>query len=92
METKKQLIGIEITDYKLWGRLQVKLDGSLMPQQRGNLKQIRDFAVSSIESGLDGLLLTLWDDDSPHFELYKRGIMGFANDTWSGDKISKDEF
>ena len=64
----------------------------LMPQRESNLKQIRDFAVSSIESGLDGLLLTLWDDDSPHFELYKRGIMGFANDTWSGDKISKDEF
>jgi hypothetical protein len=41
---------------------------------------------------MDGLLLTLWDDDSPHFELYKRGIIGFANDTWSGDKISKAEF
>jgi hypothetical protein len=64
----------------------------LMPQREGNLKQIRDFAISSIESGMDGLLLTLWDDDSPHFELYKRGIIGFANDTWSGDKISKAEF
>tara|TARA_A100001015_G_scaffold38072_1_gene41907 strand:+ start:10309 stop:12387 length:2079 start_codon:yes stop_codon:yes gene_type:complete len=64
----------------------------LMPQREGNLQQIRDFAISSIESGLEGLLLTLWDDDSPHFELYKRGIIGFANDTWSGDKITKAEF
>ena len=24
--------------------------------------------------------------------MYKRGIIGFANDTWSGDKISKAEF
>ncbi len=64
----------------------------LMPQREGNLKQIRDFAMSSIKSGLEGLLLTLWDDDSPHFELYKRGIIGFANDTWSGGKISITEF
>ena len=64
----------------------------LMPQREGNLKQIRDFAMSSIKSGLEGLLLTLWDDDSPHFELYKRSIIGFANDTWSGGKISITEF
>jgi hypothetical protein len=64
----------------------------LMPQREGNLKQIRDFAMSSIKSGLQGLLLTLWDDDSPHFELYKRSIIGFANDTWSGGKISITEF
>ena len=50
----------------------------------GIIKQIRDFAMSSIKCGLEGLLLTLWDDDSPHFELYKRSIIGFANDTWSG--------
>jgi hexosaminidase len=64
----------------------------LMPQREGNLKQIRDFAMSSIKTGLEGLLLTLWDDDSPHFELYKRSIIGFANDTWSGGKISITEF
>ena len=64
----------------------------LMPQREGNLKQIRDFAMSSIKCGLEGLLLTLWDDDSPHFELYKRSIIGFANDTWSGGKISITEF
>ena len=64
----------------------------LMPQREGNLQQIRDFAMSSIKNGLEGLLLTLWDDDSPHFELYKRGIIGFANYTWSGDKISIAEF
>ena len=35
--------------------------------------------------------MTLWDDDSPHFELYKRGIVAFAEYTWSGDVRSKDE-
>ena len=63
----------------------------LMPQRESNMDNIRSFALSSIETGSNGLLLTLWDDDSPHFELYYRGIIAFANDTWSGDQISKSE-
>ena len=63
----------------------------LMPQRERNMDNIRSFALSSIETGSNGLLLTLWDDDSPHFELYYRGIIAFANDTWSGDQISKSE-
>ncbi len=30
----------------------------------------------------------MWDDDSPHFELYKRGIIAFAEYTWAGDERS----
>ena len=65
---------------------------TLMPQNQSNIPQIRAFAISSIERNLEGLLLTLWDDDSPHFELYKRGIAAFAQYTWSGNKKSIDEF
>lgn len=65
---------------------------SLMPQNESNIENIKSFALSSIDKGLDGLLLTLWDDDSPHFELYLRGILAFAEHTWAGDKRSKDEF
>lgn len=63
----------------------------LMPQRESNIANIKSFALSSIESGLNGLLLTLWDDDSPHFELYMRGILAFSEYTWSGDKRTKDE-
>jgi len=63
----------------------------LMPQEESNMENIRSFAVSSINSGLKGLLLTLWDDDSPHFELYMRGILAFAEYSWIGDKRSKEE-
>ena len=65
---------------------------TLMPQNQSNIPQIRSFAISSIEKNLEGLLLTLWDDDSPHFELYKRGIAAFAQYAWSGNKKSIDEF
>jgi len=63
----------------------------LMPQNESNMDNIRSFALTSIDKGLDGLLLTLWDDDSPHFELYKRGILAFAEYSWSGDARSKEE-
>lgn len=63
----------------------------LMPQNESNIDNIKTFALSSIDNNLNGLLLTLWDDDSPHFELYMRGIIAFAEYTWSGAKRTKEE-
>tara|TARA_B100000575_G_scaffold254490_1_gene223714 strand:+ start:18875 stop:21001 length:2127 start_codon:yes stop_codon:yes gene_type:complete len=65
---------------------------TLMPQRESNIDQIRIFADQSIKRDFNGLLLTLWDDDSPHFELYKRGISAFAEYTWGGIKRTKSEF
>jgi hexosaminidase len=64
---------------------------NLMPLEESNTDNIRDFALISIDNKADGLLLTLWDDDSPHFELYARGIAIFAEYTWSGNKRAADE-
>ncbi len=77
----------------------------LMPQNQSNMENIRSFAEISIgmkvidpnkditdgDDEVEGLLLTLWDDDSPHFELYWRGILAFAEYTWSGDQRSMEE-
>jgi hypothetical protein len=63
----------------------------LMPREESNMDNIRSFALTSIDKKIDGLLLTLWDDDSPHFELYMRGILAFAEYSWSGDLRSKEE-
>ena len=65
---------------------------TLMPQREGNIDQIKTFAQQSIDRNYNGLLLTLWDDDSPHFELYKRGIAAFAEYSWAGMKRTKEEF
>ena len=64
----------------------------LMPQDYSNIESIKSFSLTSVSKKLDGLLLTLWDDDSPHFELYKRGIYAFAEYTWSGSDLSSDDF
>lgn len=63
----------------------------LMPQNESNIDNIKTFAANSINNGQKGLLLTLWDDDSPHFELYIRGIIAFAEYSWAGDKRTKIE-
>lgn len=63
----------------------------LMPQNQSNLDPIKSFAEVSIDNGLSELLLTLWDDDSPHFELYKRGITFFAEYAWAGNHRMKNE-
>lgn len=75
-------------DLQVMGATAGQTRWNLMPQQQSNAKNIRDFAKSSIAQSTQGLLLTLWDDDSPHFELYQRGIANFAEYTWSGEKRS----
>lgn len=63
----------------------------LMPQLESNMDNIRSFVLTSIDKGLDRILLTLWDDDSPHFELYWRGILFFSEYSWTGEKRSREE-
>ncbi len=77
--------------FKVMGATAGQTRWNLMPQDQSNTKNIRDFALISIRNKADGLLLTLWDDDSPHFELYQRGIAIFAEYTWSGDKRTAEE-
>ncbi len=77
--------------FKVMGATAGQTRWVLMPQNQSNMENIRQFALSSIETGSTGLLLTLWDDDSPHFELYKRGITIFAEYTWAGEQREKEK-
>jgi hexosaminidase len=91
-------------DLKVMGATAGQTRWKLMPQNESNMENIRSFANTSIgmvpnrsfeiksdDLEDDGLLLTLWDDDSPHFELYMRGILAFAEYSWSGDRRSKED-
>ena len=77
--------------FKVMGATAGQTRWNLMPLDQSNTNNIRDFALISIRNKADGLLLTLWDDDSPHFELYQRGISIFAEYTWAGEKRSTEE-
>ena len=78
--------------FKVMGATAGQTRWTLMPQRESNIDQIRIFADQSIKRNYNGLLLTLWDDDSPHFELYKRGIHAFAEFSWAGLIRTKEEF
>jgi len=91
-------------DLQVMGATAGQTRWKLMPQNESNMENIRSFANISIgmvdansfgfdtdDKEVNGLLLTLWDDDSPHFELYMRGILAFAEYSWSGDRRSKEE-
>ena len=78
-------------ELKVMGATAGQTRWNLMPQSESNTENIRDFALMSIDNNAEGLLLTLWDDDSPHFELYWRGIAIFAEYTWAGEKRTESE-
>lgn len=63
----------------------------MMPRANSNFQPIKDFARITAKDKLDGILLTLWDDASPHFETYWRGIYNFALFSWNYKDINKDE-
>ncbi len=79
-------------DLQVMGATAGQTRWTLMPLRESNIENIKTFAINSINGNLKGLLLTLWDDDSPHFELYKRGIGAFSEYTWAGDKRSNEEY
>ena len=58
---------------------------TLFPRNNGNVGPIREFCRMTAERGLDGILCTAWDDDSPHMAFYWRGWTAFADFSWSSD-------
>ncbi len=64
----------------------------VMPRNRGNVEPIHTFCSMTADSGLEGILCTAWDDDSPHMELYWRGWMAFGEFSWSPEKRTDQQF
>jgi len=63
----------------------------MIPKANSNFQAVKDFARLTANEKLDGILLTLWDDASPHFETYWRGIHNFALFTWNFRDTEKEE-
>lgn len=63
----------------------------MLPRANSNFQPVKDFSRITAKEKLNRILLTLWDDTSPHFETYWRGIYNFALFSWNYKDISKDE-
>jgi hypothetical protein len=61
----------------------------MMPREQSNINAIKSFCRVASEQKMDGILCTVWDDASPHFETVWRGLYHFAAYSWnySNDKV-----
>lgn len=63
----------------------------VLPRASSNFQPVKEFSKITAADTLTGILLTLWDDTSPHFETYWRGIYDFAFFNWNYRDINKEE-
>lgn len=62
----------------------------MLPRANSNFQSVKDFSRITAKEKLVGILLTLWDDTSPHFETYWRGIYDFALFNWNYRDLNKE--
>jgi hypothetical protein len=55
----------------------------LIPRDNSNINSIKQFCRVASEQKMDGILCTVWDDASPHFETVWRGLYNFASYSWN---------
>jgi len=60
----------------------------MLPRNRSNFQAIKDFCQLTSQKKMNGILCTIWDDASPHFETVWRGIYDFALFSWNYEDIS----
>jgi hexosaminidase len=53
---------------------------------------IKSFSELAAEKGISGELCTTWDDSSPHFETFWRGIISSAEYGWNSSGRSKQDY
>jgi hexosaminidase len=63
----------------------------MLPRMESNFEAIKVFSKITSEEKLSGILCTLWDDCSPHFETYWRGIHDFASLNWNYQEVKAEE-
>jgi hypothetical protein len=64
---------------------------SMIPRNRSNFQAIKDFCELTAKKKMNGILCTIWDDASPHFETVWRGIYDFALFSWNYEDVSMEK-
>ena len=62
----------------------------MLPLNNSNFQPIKDFCQLTSEKKMSGILCTIWDDTSPHFETVWRGIYDFALFSWNYEDVSQE--
>jgi hypothetical protein len=64
---------------------------AMMPRDNSNFKPIKEYSKITSDKKLTGILCTIWDDTSPHFETVWRGIYDFALTSWNYENMTADQ-
>jgi len=64
---------------------------AMLPRDHSNFQPIKDFCKITDEKKLNGILCTVWDDCSPHFETVWRGLYHFALFSWNYEDVQQEE-
>jgi len=64
---------------------------AMLPRNNSIFLPIKNFCRLSNDIKLDGLLCTLWDDSSPHFETFWRGLYYYGSLSWKYEDIQPAE-
>ena len=64
---------------------------AMMPRHNSNYTAIKEYSRITSEKKLTGILCTIWDDTSPHFETVWRGIYYFGLTSWNYENLQADQ-
>ncbi len=64
---------------------------AMLPRDHSNFQPIKDFCKITGNKKLNGILCTVWDDCSPHYETVWRGLYHFALFSWNCDDVQQEE-
>jgi hypothetical protein len=62
---------------------------AMLQRNQSNFQAIKDFCQLTAKKKLKGILCTVWDDSSPHFETTWRGLYDFAWFSWNDRDYSQ---
>ena len=60
----------------------------MLPENTSNFQPIKDFCKLTSDKRMSGILCTVWDDCSPHFETVWRGLYDFALFSWNYEDVN----
>lgn len=76
---------------EVMGATSAQMIWPMMPRDHSNFRAIQEYSRITSDKKLTGLLCTIWDDTSPHFETVWRGIYDFALSSWNPDTRHVDQ-
>ncbi|SKD10024.1 Glycosyl hydrolase family 20, catalytic domain [Chitinophaga ginsengisegetis] len=68
---------------QVWGAPAAQDMSAMLPRQNSIYQPTKDFCEIAVEKKLPGMLLTAWDDSSPHMETFWRGFYDYAGLSWN---------